>query len=274
MAKQGPMMEYLMRGKPGRNNREIKRDINGHNIDEVVSELLARECSVQGFVAAIRDRLLRKVLQDDPANAGMVPWSITDEAAYDDAQLAGLPAPLGVAAIMPATGAAAPSSAVVGPRSHAGPSRQAVGRASLPMSSDAMESGRVSPMNGSVHGRTRRSTYEDEIQIVNENERVINESVRVSGANEMRVPDNLMDVGDGLMHARVNGGEMTVHAEVHAASPSVGGSTVSRGISPFDEGSRFRPRNTLLPCQQRLWAIRPQVRRCRTLHSRGRISFA
>ena len=74
----------------------------------------------------------------------------------------------------------------------------------------------------------------------NENVQVVYESVRVSGANEVRVPDNLMDVGVVLMqarskgNARVNGGEMTVHAEVHAASPSVGGSTVSRGISPFD----------------------------------------
>ena len=132
MAMQGPMMENLMRGKPGRNNRATKRDIDGRNIDEVVAELLARECSVQGSVAAIRDRLLRKVLQDDPANAGKVPWSITDEAAYDDAQLAGLPAPPGVATIMPATSAAALSSAVVGPRTHAGPSRQSLGRASSP----------------------------------------------------------------------------------------------------------------------------------------------
>ena len=45
-----------------------------------------------------------------------------------------------------------------------------------------------------------------------------------------------MDVGDGLMNARanVNVNEHTVHAEVHAVSPSVGRSTVSRGSSPFN----------------------------------------
>ena len=36
-------------------------------------------------MAAIRDRLVHKMLQEDPANAGRVPWNITDEAAYDDA---------------------------------------------------------------------------------------------------------------------------------------------------------------------------------------------
>ena len=73
--------------------------------------------------------------------------------------------------------------------------------------------------------------------------RVVNESVRVSGANG--VPENLMDVGNGFMRAgvnknlRVNGGELTVHAEVHGVSPAVGGSTVSRGISPFDGQIEF-----------------------------------
>ena len=46
MATQGAMMLELMRGKPGRNNRAVKRDTDGRNIDGVVSELLTRECSV------------------------------------------------------------------------------------------------------------------------------------------------------------------------------------------------------------------------------------
>ena len=69
----------------------------------------------------------------------------------------------------------------------------------------------LSPTKGSVHGRTRQSVHDDEV-------RIVNESARVSCANG--VPENLMDVGDGLMRARVNenvrvnGGELTVHAEV------------------------------------------------------------
>ena len=81
MATQGAMMLELMRGKPGRNNRVVKRNIDGRDIEEVASERLARECSGQGSVAAIRDRLVREILQEDPANAGRVPWNITDEAA-------------------------------------------------------------------------------------------------------------------------------------------------------------------------------------------------
>ena len=100
MATQGAMMLEVMRGKPGRNNRATKRDVDARNIEDVVSELLAWQCSVQGSVAAIRDRRVRKMLQDNPANAGKVPWSIVVEAAYDDAQLAGLLAPPGAAAIM------------------------------------------------------------------------------------------------------------------------------------------------------------------------------
>ena len=83
---------------------------------------------------------------------------------------------------------------------------------------------------------------EEDVRAVHENERrdknvqVLYENVRVSGANEVSVPANLMNVGGGLMNARtnVNFNEQTVHAEVHAVSPSDGGSTVSRGISPFD----------------------------------------
>ena len=146
MATQGEMMVELMRGKVGRNNRAVKRDVDRLDIEEVVSELLAWEYSVQGSVAAIRDRLMRNILQDDPANAGKVPWSITDEAAYDDAQLSGLPAPPGAAAIIQAMSAAAPSSAVVR-RPRAGPRQQPAGRVSSPMSSNSMlESGRSTPM--------------------------------------------------------------------------------------------------------------------------------
>ena len=73
MATQGAMMLELMRGKPCRNIRAIKRDVDGRDIKQVVLKLLARECSVQGSFAAIQDRLLRKMLQEDPANAGRVP---------------------------------------------------------------------------------------------------------------------------------------------------------------------------------------------------------
>ena len=39
MATHGAMMLALMRGKPGRNNRAVKRDIDALNIEDVVSEL-------------------------------------------------------------------------------------------------------------------------------------------------------------------------------------------------------------------------------------------
>ena len=98
--------------------------------------------------------------------------------------------PPGAAAIMPATGAAAPSSAVV-PRSHAGPNQQPAERVRSPPSSDSILGlDRLSPMNGSVNGRKRRSVYDNNL-------RVLYENVRVSGANEVRVPEDLMDVGDG-----------------------------------------------------------------------------
>ena len=117
-------------------------------------------------MAAIRDRLVRKILQDDPANEDRVLWIITDEAAYDDAQLLGLPAPQGAAAFEQPTGAAAPSSAFV-PRSSAGPRQRPARGLSSPMSSDSMlESGRLSPMNESGHGHTRLSVREDEVRIV------------------------------------------------------------------------------------------------------------
>ena len=110
---------------------------------------------------------------------------------------------------------------------------------------------RLSPMKGTVHGRTRQGVHDDEVPIVSER-------VRVSGANG--VPENLMYVGDGLMRARVNEnvrvnrGELTVHAEVHGVFPSVGGLTFSRGISPLMDRSRSRPYNMLLTCRQQLRA--------------------
>ena len=121
------------------------------------------------------------MLQDDPANAGKVPWSIVDEAAYDDAQLSGLPAPPGAAAIMPATGTVAPSSAVV-PRSLAGPRQRPASRLSSPPSSDSMLGlDHLSPTNGSMHGRTRQSVREDEVRagLENENVQVLQENVHV-----------------------------------------------------------------------------------------------
>ena len=81
---------------------------------------------------------------------------------------------------------------------------------------------RLSPTNSSVHGRMRQSVREDDVRVVREKENVqmLYESVRVSGANEVRVPEKLMDVGDGLMNVRtyVNLNEHTPHAEVHAVS--------------------------------------------------------
>ena len=38
-------------------------------------------------MAAIRERLVRRILLNDPANEGLVPWGPTDEAAHDDAQI-------------------------------------------------------------------------------------------------------------------------------------------------------------------------------------------
>ena len=81
----------------------------------------------------------------------------------------------------------------------------------------------------------------DEVRaVLDENVQVLYKNVRVSGVNKVRVPGDLMNFGDGLMrgrvneNARVNGNELTVHAEVHVASPLVGGSTISRRISTFD----------------------------------------
>ena len=84
MVTQGAIMLELMRAKTGRKNRAVECDVDGSDIGEVISKLLARECSVQCSMAAIRDRLVRKMLQEDPANVGRVPWSVTDEATYDD----------------------------------------------------------------------------------------------------------------------------------------------------------------------------------------------
>ena len=90
MARQGAMMLELMRGLPGQNNRAVKRDVDGRNIDEVILELVARESGTLGSVATIRDRLVRCILREDPKNKGKVPWSPTDEAAHDVRQILGL----------------------------------------------------------------------------------------------------------------------------------------------------------------------------------------
>ena len=76
-----------------RDRLATKREVDGRDIEDVVAELLARECSVQGSEAAIRERLVRRILLDDPANEGQVPWGPTDKAAHDDAQILGFPAP-------------------------------------------------------------------------------------------------------------------------------------------------------------------------------------
>ena len=70
-----------------RDRRAAKREVDGRNIEDVVVELLARECSVQGSMAAIRERLVRRILLDDSANEGLVPWGPTDEAAHNDARI-------------------------------------------------------------------------------------------------------------------------------------------------------------------------------------------
>ena len=125
-----------------RNRRATKREVDGRDIEEVVAELLVRECSVQGFVAAIRERLVRRILLDDPANEGLVPWGPTDEAAHDDAQILGLPATASTqqgAAVgqLDALGAsAAPPSANIG--SLAGPQNARAGGVASPPSSDSM----------------------------------------------------------------------------------------------------------------------------------------
>ena len=61
-----------------------------------------------------------------------------------------------------------------------------------------------------------------ENDVRNKHVQVLYESVRVSGTNEVKWPENLMDIGNGLINdnVRVSVNERTVHAGVQAISPS------------------------------------------------------
>ena len=41
--------------------RATKRHVDGRNIDEVTAELQARACNIQGSIATIRDRIVRRI---------------------------------------------------------------------------------------------------------------------------------------------------------------------------------------------------------------------
>ena len=129
-------MLELMRRKPGWNNRAVKRDVNGRDIDKVVSELLAQDCSIQCFVTAIRDRLVRCILREGPKK---VPSSPMGEVAHDNAQILGLLAPAEIQQGAGVEQLEAPGASAVPPsastKSFVAPQNAPVGRvASLPSS--------------------------------------------------------------------------------------------------------------------------------------------
>ena len=103
---------------------------------------IAEQPNAMGSVAAIRERLVRRILLDKPANEGRVPWSPRDEAAHDNAQILGLPA--GVEQLEALGESAAPPSANT--RSLVGPQNARVGEVASPQSSDSMQGlGRLPP---------------------------------------------------------------------------------------------------------------------------------
>ena len=57
------MMLELMKN---RKNRAVKRDVDGRDIDEVVSELLAQGYSFQGSVTAIRNEFASQLVRVFP----------------------------------------------------------------------------------------------------------------------------------------------------------------------------------------------------------------
>ena len=60
--------------------RALKFDVARRELTDVVAELQAHSCSVEGTEPELKERLLRKLLMRIPALARRVPWYAVDEA--------------------------------------------------------------------------------------------------------------------------------------------------------------------------------------------------
>ena len=139
MAEQGALVRT---SKLDRHHRDTQRGVYGRNIEEVTAELQARACSIQGSIAAIRDRLVRRILLENPDYEGKVSWSIKDEVAYEDALFAGAPAAAALLQIAAAEQSGAPTAPAAQPAtvssSLAGPGHATAEQVDSPISSDSI----------------------------------------------------------------------------------------------------------------------------------------
>ena len=110
--------------------RVLKFDIARRELADVVAELQARSCSIEGTEAELKEHLLRKSLIRIPALARRVPWYAVDEARAEDRMLIQLAQPEQTGA------AAAPASAAT--QAPVPPAAVQAGAHSSSPSSDAM----------------------------------------------------------------------------------------------------------------------------------------